>query len=90
MKKAMSENLPDSVIPLHPEAGGEINLSNPDYYINRHLSLMQFNLRVLEQTLDEEYPLLERLMFLLIFSSNMDEFFEIRLAGAATADQLFP
>ncbi|MDM3872308.1 polyphosphate kinase 1 [Porticoccus sp. W117] len=77
----MSEQLPDSVVPLHPEDNGEINLSNPDYYINRHLSLMQFNLRVLEQALNEEYPLLERLMFLLIFSSNMDEFFEIRLAG---------
>ncbi|MGS2724762.1 polyphosphate kinase 1 [Porticoccus sp. GXU_MW_L64] len=81
MKKAMSEKLPDTVVALHPEAGDEINLSNPDYYINRHLSLMQFNLRVLEQALNEEYPLLERLMFLLIFSSNMDEFFEIRLAG---------
>ncbi|UTW44750.1 polyphosphate kinase 1 [bacterium SCSIO 12696] len=81
MKKAMSEQLPDSVVPLHPETNGDINLSNPDYYINRHLSLMQFNLRVLEQALNEEYPLLERLMFLLIFSSNMDEFFEIRLAG---------
>jgi polyphosphate kinase len=50
------------------------------YYINRHLSLMQFNLRVLEQALTESYPLLERLQFLLIFSSNLDEFYEIRVA----------
>ncbi len=52
----------------------------PAYYINRHLSLMQFNLRVLEQALTESYPLLERLQFLLIFSSNLDEFYEIRVA----------
>ncbi|KZZ24006.1 RNA degradosome polyphosphate kinase, partial [Alcanivorax sp. HI0083] len=54
---------------------------NPDYYLNRELSLLQFNLRVLEQAMDENHPLMERLNFLLIFSSNMDEFFEIRVAG---------
>ena len=57
------------------------DLNNPDYYINRELSLLQFNLRVLEQAMDEHHPLMERLNFLLIFSSNMDEFFEIRVAG---------
>lgn len=59
----------------------EINLLNAEYYINQWLSLLQFNLRVLEQAVDENLPLLERLRFLLIFSSNMDEFFEIRVAG---------
>ena len=58
-----------------------IDLNNPDYYFNRELSLLQFNLRVLEQAMDDSHPLMERLNFLLIFSSNMDEFFEIRVAG---------
>lgn len=50
-------------------------------YLHRELSQLQFNIRVLNQALDERTPLLERLKFLLVFSSNMDEFFEIRVAG---------
>lgn len=49
-------------------------------FINREVSHMLFNARVLEQSLDKRHPLLERLKFLLIFSSNMDEFFEVRIA----------
>jgi polyphosphate kinase len=56
-------------------------LSDPQLYINHALSHLQFNLRVLAQSMDEETPLMERLRFLLIFSSNMDEFYEIRVAG---------
>lgn len=57
------------------------SLDDTGLYIHRELSQLQFNARVLAQALDESYPLLERLKFLLIFSSNLDEFFEIRVAG---------
>lgn len=56
-------------------------LDNPAHYMNRELSHLSFNQRVLAQAMDESHPLLERLKFLLIFSSNLDEFFEIRVAG---------
>ncbi len=56
-------------------------LSHPSLYINRELSLLEFNARVLAQAEDPEVPLLERLKFLCITSTNLDEFFEIRVAG---------
>ncbi len=58
-----------------------IDLEQPDLYINRELSLLEFNTRVLAQAMDEQVPLLERVNFLCISCSNLDEFFEVRVAS---------
>jgi polyphosphate kinase len=58
-----------------------INVESPEYYINRELSMLQFQWRVFDEARDERNPLLERIRFLTIVDSNLDEFFMVRVGG---------
>src|SRR5215813_1295237 len=59
----------------------DINFKAPEHFLNRELGCLDFNQRVLAQAHDESLPLLERVKFLSISCANLDEFFEIRVAG---------
>jgi polyphosphate kinase len=61
--------------------GAELDLNDPRLYVNRELSMLEFQRRVLEEAWDEKNPLLERVKFLSIVGSNLDEFFMVRVSG---------
>src|SRR5437773_2036038 len=69
---------PVTIAPTGPQT---LTLASPELYINRELSLLEFQKRVLQEAQDPENPLLERVKFLSIVSSNLDEFFMVRVAG---------
>ncbi len=70
-----------TIVPMTGQQSAHERFGDPKNFINRELSWLEFNRRVLEEAQDPTQPLIERVKFLYIFSSNLDEFFEIRVAG---------
>ncbi len=79
LRDAPARRSPPQIIPLAPRRTGAEPGEEPDDFLDLDLSILDFNVRVLEMAEDPATPLLERLRFLSIFSSNMDEFFVVRV-----------
>src|SRR5246127_1172262 len=78
---ARTEEETNAIPTPHIVQSAHERFGDPKNFINRELSWLEFNRRVLEEAQDQRQPLIERVKFLTIFSSNLDEFFEIRVAG---------
>ena len=76
-QRMMSAEIAESL----PASGPQFDLESPEWYLNRELTWLEFNRRVLHEAADRRNPLLERLKFLAILSSNLDEFFMKRIGG---------
>ncbi len=83
----MSDTAENNVVPLTQSASLAITPDMPERFINRELSWLEFNLRVVAESQNKNHPLLERLNFLSISGSNLDEFFMVRVAGLAAQER---